>query len=70
MKLRFIGNANLAEYHRPGKDEVHFRQGETRDIPDELGAALTRDFPGLFVIDIPEPIMDRQIKEPTRRKRI
>ena len=70
MRIKFIGNVNLGEYHRHGKDELHFRQGETKDIPEENGGALLRDFPGLFVVDIPEPVIDRQIKEPVRRKRI
>jgi hypothetical protein len=70
MRIKFIGNGNLTEYHRHGKDEIHFRRGEIRDIPEEMGSALVGDFPGLFVIDIPEPVMDRQIKEPVRRKRI
>ena len=68
MRIKFIGNSYLKEYHRPGKEELHFRQGEAKEVSKETIDALLRDFPGLFVTDIKAPIVDRQLKEPEERK--
>lgn len=72
MRLRFIGVPHLTEYHRPGTVPLHFTVGEEQEIPDDAARELLVTFPGLFVAvssDIASPIMDRQIKEPLRRKR-
>jgi hypothetical protein len=72
MRLRFIGAPHLTEYHRPGAVSVHFKPGEEQEIPDDAARELLVSFPGLFVAvssDIASPVVDRQIKEPVRRKR-
>jgi hypothetical protein len=71
MRLIFKGTPHLPEYRgwHDGRF-VHVPAGGAIEINDAAGAALLlRDFPGVFVQDIDAAPVDRQIKEPVRKKR-
>lgn len=71
MRVQFKGTAYLPEYRGLHDGQlVHACAGETIEVSKTEGAKLLRDFPGVFVPDPQAPPHDRQIKEPTRRRRV
>jgi hypothetical protein len=71
MRLIFKGTAYLPEYRglHDGR-MIHVPAGGAVEISDEASEILLKDFPGIFVQDIAAAPVDRQIKEPARRKRL
>jgi hypothetical protein len=47
MRLRFAGLAHTSTYAAHGR--APWQVGESREVPDDEGAALLADFPGAFV---------------------
>lgn len=67
MRLTFKPSRSLGEYHGVGLD---LKPGQSAEVPEEMARRLIRDFPENFAQDIQAPPVDRQIKEPARRKRV
>ena len=68
MRLTFRPTLQLGEYHGA---KLNLKPGETVEVADAQADTLLVDFPLNFVKvqDVVAPPIDRQIKEPARRKR-
>jgi hypothetical protein len=70
MRITFKGTPYIPVYRGSHDGQlITVPAGGSVDLSDQEAGKLLGDFPGVFVADIVQAPVDRQIKEPGRRKR-